>query len=125
MSRAVPGMIALNTRRDVSIHIKGRGQHANLYALEKLHATVLLNVLLVDRLEDRAPRAMRAHMRSVRTDNHVRSEHLARFERHGWSLRVRVDVDDVAARAQRCAVLYRRLCENSSEVGVLSASGWG
>lgn len=118
-------MIALNTRRDVSIHTNDWVQHTDLDALEELHAAVLLDVLLVDRFEDRAPRAMWAHVRSVRTDNHVRGEHLARFERHGWSLRVRVDVDDVASRPERCAVLYSRLCEDSSEVRVLSVGGWG
>ncbi len=64
-------------------------------------------------------------MRSVRADHNIRCEHFSGLECHGWSLRVRVDVDDITSRAERCAMLYCGLCEDSSEIGVLSGDERG
>ena len=90
-----------------------------LHALEELHVFGANHLPCLTLLEEVFPAEQHRHEHAVRADDHVRAEHLARRERDVGPLRVRMDANNLRARAELRTVLLGGLGQYAAEVCVL------
>ena len=88
------------------------------HSLVERHAQRHRSPILLQRVEDRSPAAVRLEDRPVRADEDVRLEHLARIQRHRGPFFMWNDARG-HAHAELGAVFARGLGEDEAQVGVL------